>query len=135
MAKMTFRWPFDSLVKQLQTRALGMSLATRPTKSDVKIGQFPHCDPRVLHEPGACRYCDAHPDWQELRLVWGINFTGKYEPGKYLCPAEYDRSKEIIERWHGNVPAPLAPVIPTPEEVDQARSEIQRMLTEDDDLT
>lgn len=38
--------------------------------------QFPHCDSRVLHEPGVCEYCDDHPDWQTLRRAWGIAFTG-----------------------------------------------------------
>jgi hypothetical protein len=39
--------------------------------------QFPHCDGRILHAPGVCTYCDMHPEWQELRLAWGINFTGE----------------------------------------------------------
>ncbi|MEU7174649.1 MULTISPECIES: hypothetical protein [Micromonospora] len=37
---------------------------------------MPHCDQAVLHAPGECTYCDAHPDWQELRQLWGIAFTG-----------------------------------------------------------
>jgi hypothetical protein len=37
---------------------------------------FPHCDQRVLHAPGSCQYCDAYPKYQELRVAWGINFTG-----------------------------------------------------------
>lgn len=37
---------------------------------------YPHCDARVLHAPGECAYCDEHPDWQKLREVWGIAFTG-----------------------------------------------------------
>lgn len=41
------------------------------------IAQFPHCDSRVLHGPGECRYCDSHPEWQELRQAWGIAFTGQ----------------------------------------------------------
>ena len=40
------------------------------------IRQFPHCDARILHAPGECEYCDLHPEWQELRKVWGIAFTG-----------------------------------------------------------
>lgn len=42
--------------------------------------RFPHCDQRVLHRPGECRYCDLHPEWQELRERWGIAFTG-HSPG------------------------------------------------------
>lgn len=92
--------------------------------------KFPHCDALVLHAPGECEYCDLHTDMQQLRLVWGINFTGQYEAGKYLCPSEEGRSIDIINRWYGNRPKP-PPRIPTPEEVEQARSEIERMLAED----
>lgn len=132
MAKMRFRWPFDSLVKQVQTRALGTASTSWPTKPDAV--QFPHGDRRVLHAPGACEYCDHYGDLQTLRLVWGINFTGQYEVGKYLCPSEYLRRKEIIERWPGNQPKPPLR-FPTTEEVEEARSEVQRMLEADDDLT
>lgn len=67
------------------------------------IKQFPHCDSRVLHAPGECKYCDEHPEWQELREVWDINFTGKNDPDKMICPAERHRSIDVINRWHGNV--------------------------------
>ncbi len=39
--------------------------------------RFPHCDARILHPPGVCSYCDDCPELQELRRVWGINFTGE----------------------------------------------------------
>jgi len=68
------------------------------------ISQFPHCDQRVLHAPGHCQYCDAHPDWQELREAWGINFTGGNDPTKMTCPAEKERPLGIINHWGGNVP-------------------------------
>jgi hypothetical protein len=68
------------------------------------IRQFPHCDARVLHAPGECKYCDLHPDWQELREVWGISFTGHHDPDKMTCPAERHRSLETINRWYGNTP-------------------------------
>jgi hypothetical protein len=73
------------------------------------IQQSPHCDQRILHEPGKCEYCDMHPEWQALRILWGIAFTGgpaQDEYGKPLqpCPAEAARPLEIIERWYGNVP-------------------------------
>jgi hypothetical protein len=66
--------------------------------------QFPHCDQMILHAPGVCEYCDRHPDWQELRTVWGINFTGERHPERTPCPAEQARSLRNIERWAGNVP-------------------------------
>lgn len=67
------------------------------------ISQFPHCDSRVLHAPGECKYCDEHPDWQALRISWGIAFTG-YEPdkGELPCPAWYARG-ENCQKWSGNI--------------------------------
>jgi hypothetical protein len=84
------------------------------------IRQFPHCDQKVLHKPGECEYCDAHPDWQELREAWGIAFSGhsneviKYkdwegntvEKTLIPCPSEWDRPIDIINCWYGNVPRP-----------------------------
>lgn len=51
----------------------------------------PHCDQRILHAPGQCWACDLYPDWQELRVKWGIDFTGRSTPGKLPCPADYHR--------------------------------------------
>lgn len=71
-----------------------------------QIGQFPHCDQRILHAPGECKYCDSHPLWQELRAAWGIAFTGHSAPlGTLPCPADYDRppgSTGDHRRWAGN---------------------------------
>ena len=67
--------------------------------------QFPHCDANILHGPKwGCEYCNAHPDWQELREAWGINFSGEHDPQKSPCPSLRFRSEEIINRWGGNVP-------------------------------
>lgn len=64
---------------------------------------MPHCDQRVLHAPGECRYCDGHPGWQRLREMWGIAFTGHApEDGQVGCPSEAVRSVEAIDRWPGN---------------------------------
>jgi len=70
------------------------------------IGQFPHCDQRVLHAPGECEYCDCHAEWQALRVAWGIAFTN-YEPeGSELpCPANHARG-DGVNRWGGNVAKP-----------------------------
>lgn len=64
---------------------------------------FPHCDPRVLHAPGECYYCDQLPDVQRAREGWGINFTGHADPEKLTCPAELQRDKKKINRWYGNI--------------------------------
>ena len=66
--------------------------------------QFPHCDSRILHAPGECKYCDKYPDRQRLREVQGINFTGKSDVTKSKCPAETARSLDIINHWRGNIP-------------------------------
>lgn len=97
--------------------------------------EFPHCDQRVLHPRGACRYCDMHPEWQELREKWGIAFTGQ-SPGLVLesggvrqytitmaegehrallpCPADFNRPPtgegSDHRRWAGNVATTEAPV-------------------------
>lgn len=48
-----------------------MFKAHRPIVFDIsQVGQFPHCDQRVLHAPRECQYCDKHADWQALRAAW-----------------------------------------------------------------
>lgn len=68
------------------------------------IRQFPHCDPRILHAPGECRFCDMHPEWQELREVWNIAYTG-HKPGdgtlQTPCPADHARGS-YHSKWAGN---------------------------------
>jgi hypothetical protein len=75
-----------------------------------EIAQFPHCDQRILHGPrDGCGYCDAHPEWQELREAWSIAFTGHPpEPGGLPCPADAARppgSAADHRLWGGNKPA------------------------------
>lgn len=75
---------------------------SKPFSSNL-ILQFPHCDPRILHGPKECVYCDAHPEWQSLREMWEIAFTGYQPEGKELpCPADYARGK-TINFWPGNI--------------------------------
>ena len=72
-----------------------------------KVGQFPHCDQRILHAPGECEYCDMHPSWQGLRVAWGIAFTGFTPEEKELpCPADFARG-DSHKLWHGNIAKPL----------------------------
>lgn len=81
------------------------------------IHQMPHCDQRVLHSPeDNCKYCNERPEWQALRVMWGIAFTGHSYDGKgkqakgphgnalQPCPAEADRGMKSINSWGGNVP-------------------------------
>lgn len=70
------------------------------------IKQFPHCDQRILHAPKECEHCDGHPEWQELRVAWGVAFTG-YEPeGTELpCPADSARGNNHT-KWGGNIAKP-----------------------------
>lgn len=72
---------------------------------------MPHCDPRILHAPGECEYCDERPDWQKLRQIWGIAFTGKEpstkEPGRQELPCPADFNRGISHRkWGGNQARP-----------------------------
>jgi hypothetical protein len=63
---------------------------------------FPHCDPRILHAPSECNFCDMHPAWQFLRLTWGIAFTGYTPDAKELpCPADNARG-DSHKAWPGN---------------------------------
>lgn len=67
--------------------------------------QFPHCDHRVLHEPGKCEYCDVHPDWQQERADKKVNFTGISDPSKTTCPSDEARGLGGAHVWGGNRPA------------------------------
>jgi hypothetical protein len=75
----------------------------------------PHCDARILHEPGQCWACDLYPDWQKLRELWDIAFTGHKPQDTGLhglhrqqlpCPADYNRPPDSTSdhrQWGGNV--------------------------------
>lgn len=66
---------------------------------------FPHCDPRVLHKPGECTYCDKDAsDLQKIRKLWNINFTGHFEEGLLPCPADEARPNGDCEVWPNNRP-------------------------------
>lgn len=71
-----------------------------------RVGQLPHCDQSVLHAPGECQYCDRHPDWQALRIVWGIAFTA-HEPKSHQlpCPSDARRGTGGAHVWGGNRPS------------------------------
>ncbi len=80
--------------------------------SERAIPRFPHCDPRVLHAPGECVYCDAHPSWQALRKTWGVRFTGHTDGGELPCPADLARGLAGAHSWPGNRPHPLGATEP-----------------------
>lgn len=68
---------------------------------------FPHCDQSVLHAPGECKYCDSLPEWQALRVVWGIAFTGhapEETDAKIACPSDHVRGMGGSNVWPGNRP-------------------------------
>lgn len=87
-----------------------------PTPEGVPPLTPPHCDQDILHAPGECRYCDAEPLWQQLRVLWGIAFTGHpprittsgggraYE--EIACPSDIRRLGGVANRWPGNQPRP-----------------------------
>lgn len=75
-----------------------------PREAFDTLGTFPHCDGLILHRPTTCSYCDAHPDWQALREVWEINFTGEADPQKAPCPSVKYRPAYQAHRWPGNRP-------------------------------
>jgi hypothetical protein len=63
-----------------------------------------HCDSNVLHAPKECEYCDEYPELQLARIQQRVNFTGHYQEGWSLCPAEQRRTLDQINRWYGNAP-------------------------------
>lgn len=66
----------------------------------------PHCDPSILHAPGACRYCDEYPDWQLHRKTAHIAFTGQVADDSHApCPSEYFRSAKQRDAWPRNLPS------------------------------
>lgn len=70
---------------------------------------WPHCDHRVLHEPGECSTCDEHASaLQYIRKYWKINFTGHFNPEKLPCPADLARGAGS-EYWSGNRPDGVNP--------------------------
>lgn len=69
-----------------------------------EVPTYPHCDPRVLHSPGQCIYCDEHKDWQEKRIADKVNFTGQNFEGLSLCPADRARGIGLAHQWEGNQP-------------------------------
>lgn len=100
----------------------------RETGEPVEYPQFPHCDAAVLHAPSECTYCDGHPEWQTLREVWGINFTGHYDTAKLPCPAEQKRGLGRVGRngqWAGN--APTNGRLPDADEVADAIAGLRRI--------
>jgi hypothetical protein len=69
---------------------------------------LPHCDQSVLHAPGECVHCDQHPEWQALRVMWGVAFTGHPVVAdtndKVPCPSDYVRGLGGAHSWPGNRP-------------------------------
>jgi hypothetical protein len=69
---------------------------------------LPHCDQSALHAPGECTACDTFPQWQALRVIWGVSFTGhtpKESGAKIPCPSDYIRGIGGAHNWPGNQPS------------------------------
>jgi hypothetical protein len=99
--------------------------------------QFPHCDSSILHAPKTCSYCDEHPDWQELREMWRINFTGGTDSTKAPCPSERLRPAYIAHRWPGNRPTMVDVPLTPPSSYDRINDPdyaVTRCIDDDDDV-
>lgn len=89
------------------TRAGGRTVSTADPAAQLTA---PHCDEMVLHKPGECDHCDANPDWQELRKLWGIAFTGHAPTERQMwCPSDYRRGLGAAHVWGGNRPTHVDP--------------------------
>jgi hypothetical protein len=102
------RWLRDLARQKTAQRDFEASIESEglpePNSAD-KRAMMPHCDQRILHAPGECQYCDAYPDWQNLRVFWGVDFTGHETDGNVPCPADYQRGNSH-QLWGGNRPKP-----------------------------
>lgn len=66
--------------------------------SSMKRPPYVHTDPRIVHAPRTCTECDNYGGiFQELRVAWGINFTGEDDPTKLPCPTEWSPTKAAHE--------------------------------------
>ncbi|MFG1659069.1 hypothetical protein ACGFIY_21305 [Micromonospora chersina] len=94
-----------------------VSAAGESGGSPARTWRLPHCDSAVLHAPGECEFCDAQPEWQELRRLWGIAFTGhapRIDAGRpwlseVPCPSDARRPGGANQMWPGNRPEASAP--------------------------
>lgn len=57
----------------------------------VTRGKAPHPDPTVLHPPGVCEACDHRAEWQTLREIWGLPFTGQLTPATPEVATRFNR--------------------------------------------
>lgn len=89
----------SSDIKRHVKRRLERFKRTAPEQPVSYNRAFPHCDPRVVHFPGRCGYCDARPDLQDLVMAWGLGWAGE-DHAPYLST----RSHESVEAWPGNRP-------------------------------
>lgn len=71
--------------------------------NDLRGTIMPHCDPRILHQPGECKVCDLYPFFQMAREKMMINFTGCNLEDHGPCPADFIRGK-THSAWWGNRP-------------------------------
>lgn len=62
---------------------------------------YPHCDERVLHSPGTCRFCDMTPELQQYREMCGLPYTDFLQAKDALLPGE-TRTRASAEAWGGN---------------------------------
>lgn len=87
----------------------GIVRSIKVNKHGIKVDEilsvtFPHCDPRILHPKGQCKYCDES-GLQEVREAWNINYTEeKQNENKLPCPAIEARGLDGCQQWRGNVP-------------------------------
>lgn len=96
----------------LQRNGFDLETISRQLRGTREI-RVPHCDQSVLHSPGECSYCDECSDWQKLRELWKINFTGHSDPDKAPCPSERLRPAYVAHRWVGNQPTNIqVPLMP-----------------------
>jgi hypothetical protein len=77
-----------------------------PAPWDISV-RLIHCDPLVLHRPGACQFCDVYgPDLQKERAERLVEFTGDDATYAIADPARVNRPNGGSQVWPGNTPKP-----------------------------
>jgi hypothetical protein len=94
---------FDQASPMVEERARQIRAVEEYMEYISDVDAMPHCDPRVLHSPGACVYCDEVPHLQQFREMTGLRFTDKLHAKDALLPGQ-DRSRASAEAWGGNQP-------------------------------
>jgi hypothetical protein len=104
---------FRSLFRRDSSSTPTPKVRLSTSSQDAYQAPYPHCDNLVLHAPGECECCDHYPKMQRQRVLNKVAFSGHdARDGEMPCPSESRRSRDIINRWRGNIARPKSTFVP-----------------------